>query len=619
MGIIKQLPQNVANQISAGEVVERPASIVKELIENSIDAEANKIEVNISEGGREKIHVKDNGTGILPEDMEMAFCRYATSKIKNIDDIYSLFTLGFRGEALSSISSVAKIKMISRHKSKESGMEIKIIGGKIESKKPVGCQIGTEITVRDIFYNTPARYKYLKTTSTEFGHISKIVSAEAAAYPEIQFKLNHNKNNVLTTPGNGKLEDTIFAIYGEEIANNLIEVNIEDRYIKLNGYIGNTNISRASRSHELFFVNKRPILNRTATSAVEKAYKRLLDPGRYPVVFLFIDVNPILVDVNVHPAKKEVKFSRNQIIFDVISKGLRKILKNENPTPIVNVNKNNTNKNNSQPKISPEKIQQSFDQNTFLSTVNNKQLNNKNSIHDRYSSYQNKQYTNYISKKNIKNNPPYKKQVNYEDNYEYSKEHYVSEENIKFKYLGQIFNSYLTIETETGIKIIDQHNAHERILFENLFAEYNSKNNTNQALLLPVKIDLSPEEKEIVNKYKESLNKLGIVFSDFGGNTILIEEVPSLLKDKSTRNIIENLIGNLLKEGKTLNIAEQKEVMIKYLACRSAIKAGRPLNKNESIKLIKDLLTTENPYRCPHSRPIMIEISKKEIERGLGR
>ena len=618
MGIIKQLPQNVANQISAGEVVERPASIVKELIENSIDAEANKIEVNISEGGREKIHVKDNGTGILPEDMEMAFSRYATSKIENIDDLYSLFTLGFRGEALSSISSVAKIKMMSRHKSKESGTEIKIIGGEIESKKPVGCQIGTEITVRDIFYNTPARYKYLKTTSTEFGHISKIVSAEAAAYPEIQFKLNHNKNNVLTTPGNGKLKDTIYAIYGEKIANNLIKVNMEDRYIKLNGYIGNTNVSRSSRSHELFFANKRPIINRTASSAVEKAYKKLLDPGRYPVVFLFIDVNPILVDVNVHPAKKEVKFSRNQIIFDVISKGIRKILKNANPTPIINVNTNNNDENSHQLKINNEKVQESFNQKKFFKTINNKQLNNKNHTYDRQKSYQNKQYKNYSSKNN-KNNLPYKNGVNFENNIEHPKEQYISEENIEFKYLGQIFNSYLIIETEAGIKIIDQHNAHERIIFEKLFAEYNSKNNTTQALLLPVKIDLSPEEKEIVNKYKKSLNKLGIVFSDFGGNTILIEEVPSLLKDKSTRNIIENLIGNLLEEGKTLSISEQKEVMIKYLACRSAIKAGRPLNNNESIKLIKDLLKTENPYRCPHSRPIMIELSKKEIERGLGR
>ncbi|MGM0601686.1 MAG: DNA mismatch repair endonuclease MutL [Bacillota bacterium] len=615
MGIIKQLSQNVANQISAGEVVERPASIVKELIENSIDAEADKIEINISEGGRKKIHVKDNGTGILPEDMEMAFSRYATSKIEDIDDLYSLFTLGFRGEALSSISSVAKIKMISRHKSRESGTEIKINGGKIESKKPTGCQVGTEITVHDIFYNTPARYKYLKTTSTEFGHISKTVSAEAVAYPEIQFKLNHNKKNIIATPGNGKLKDTIFAVYGEEIAKNLIKVDIEDRYIKLKGYIGNTNISRSGRSHEMFFVNKRPILNRTASSAVEKAYSRLLDPGRYPVVFLFIDVNPILVDVNVHPAKKEVKFSRNQIIFDVINKGLREILKDSNPTPIINIDKNNENKNIK--KVKPENKKQ-FNQTLFFEKSKNNTSDNTNSNNKKYNNSNNNYSSKYKSSNRIKSNK-HTQNINYKQKHEQITDKTVSEKNIEFKFLGQIFNSYLIIETDDGIKIIDQHNAHERILFEKLFSEYNRKNNTVQALLLPVKIDLSPEEKEIVNKYQEALNNLGIVFSDFGGNTILIEEVPSLLKDKSTRNIIEDLIGNLLKEGKTLSISEQKEVMIKYLACRSAIKAGHPLNTNESIRLIKDLFKTENPYRCPHSRPIMVELSKKEIERGLGR
>ncbi|TDP14945.1 DNA mismatch repair endonuclease MutL [Halanaerobium congolense] len=625
MGVIKQLPQNVANQISAGEVIERPASIVKELIENSIDAGAKNIEIRIEDGGRELIKVKDDGHGILADDIESAFNRYATSKIEDIDDLYSLYSLGFRGEALASIVSVAEIEMISRHQDSDQAVKIKLKGGEIIDKKPVGSTIGTEITVRDLFYNTPARYKYLKTTTTEFSHISKIVSAEATANSDLSFKLFHDSRQILSTPGNGKLKDTIYAVFGGDIAENLIPIDIEDRYIKLSGYLCRPELTRSSRSHELFFVNGRPIYNNLTAKAVETAYSKLINPGRKPIVFLFIKVNPILVDVNVHPAKKEVKFSRSQIIFDVIKKAVRNTLKENDPTTRIKIKKDHSleaDRDQTEENIERDQL---FNQNKKSSYNSAKQNNYSKTGSYKQSKGNYQKNINYGDDKSY--NPDLKSSENKKDfrqlireneNQEYSLENVEAEESY-FKFLGQIFNSYLLIETDQGLKIVDQHNAQERILYERFYAEYNKKDKASQSLLMPVKIELSAEEREIVHQYEAEIKKIGIDFSDFGNNTILIQEVPVLLKNMSTRNIIEELIAELAEAGKAKSAAEVQANMLEYLACRSSIKAGQPLTKNESIQLIKDLYKTENPYRCPHSRPVMINISREEIEKGLGR
>jgi DNA mismatch repair protein MutL len=639
MGVIKQLPQNVANQISAGEVIERPASIVKELIENSIDSGAKNIEIKIEDGGRELIKVKDDGHGILVDDIESAFDRYATSKIEDIDDLYSLYSLGFRGEALASIASVAEIEMISRHQDSDQAVKIKLKGGEILDKKPVGSTIGTEITVKDLFYNTPARYKYLKTTTTEFSHISKIVSAEATANSDLSFKLYHDGRQILSTPGNGKLKDTIYAVYGSKIAENLISIDIEDRYIKLSGYVCRPEVTRSSRSHELFFVNGRPIFNNLTAKAVETAYSKLIDSGRRPIVFLFIKVNPILVDVNVHPAKREVKFSRSQIIFDVIKKAVRNTLKENDPTTRIKLNKNQSFAKENQPNeenIARNQLFNGDQKDKSVENLENKNYNNhskKNNYHKSDSNaYDKKDYQkniNYGNKtnsnqsyssdqKSLEQNKDFKQLIKENKNHEYSLENIEAKENY-FKYLGQIFNSYLLIETDQGLKIVDQHNAQERILYERFYAEYNNKDKASQSLLLPVKIELSAEEREIVRQYEKEIKKIGIDFSDFGNNTILIQEVPVLLKNMSTRNIIEELIAELAEAGKAKSTAEVQKNMLEYLACRSSIKAGQPLTQKESIQLIKDLYKTENPYRCPHSRPVMINISREEIEKGLGR
>jgi len=649
MGVIKQLPQNVANQISAGEVIERPASIVKELIENSIDAGAKNIEIRIEDGGRDLIKVKDDGHGILADDIESAFNRYATSKIEDIDDLYSLYSLGFRGEALASIASVAGIEMISRHQNSDQAVNIKLKGGEILNKKPVGSTIGTEVIVRDLFYNTPARYKYLKTTTTEFSHISKIVSAEATANSSLSFKLYHDNRQILSTPGNGKLQDTIYAVYGSEIAENLIPIDIEDRYIKLSGYLCRPELTRSSRSHELFFVNGRPIFNNLTAKAVETAYNKLIDPNRRPIVFLFIKVNPILVDVNVHPAKREVKFSRSQIIFDVIKKAVRNTLKENDPTTRIKLNQSrnqakedqHSDENVERDQLFKDGQKEKSDKNKENNSIDfiNNNSDSKRKNYSEKSSKKSSSYNNYSKKNNyhesnsmqydkrdyqknlaeIKDqNQNFKQLIKENENQEYSLENVEAEESY-FKYLGQIFNSYLLIETDQGLKIVDQHNAQERILYERFYAEYNKKDKASQSLLLPVKIELSAAEREIVRQHEQEIKEIGIDFSDFGNNTILIQEVPVLLKNMSTKNIIEELIAELTDAGKTKSAAEVQKSMLEYLACRSSIKAGQPLTKKESIQLIKDLYKTENPYRCPHSRPVMINISREEIEKGLGR
>lgn len=645
MAQIKQLPQNVANQISAGEVIERPASIVKELIENSIDAGARNIEIKVADGGRELIKVKDDGQGIMPSDVEAAFQRYATSKIKDIDDLYSLYSLGFRGEALASIASVAEVEMISRHQDQNEAVKIKLKGGEIIDKKPLGATIGTEITVRDLFYNTPARYKYLKTTTTEFSHISRIVSAEAAANPDLSFKLEHDGRRIISTPGSGSLKDSIYALFGSEIAENLIPIDIEDRFIKLSGYLTRPELTRSSRSHELFFANGRPIYNNSAARAVEKAYHKLIDPGRRPIVFLFIKVNPILVDVNVHPAKKEVKFSRSNIIYDVIKKAVRKTLKENDPTFRIKLEQNRSKNDSAKNKDKEIEKNQLFKNNTQNSAQKSLSKAKSSGIKNKYkaaeiSKDRLQKNINYGSDKQKKSNSKQKNKAQIEaekdtkrknkaendfsqlirenENKEYSLDNLKTEENY-FKYLGQIFNSYLLIETDQGLKIVDQHNAQERILYEKFYQEFNAKNKSSQSLLIPVKIELSASEKEIVRQYENEIKEIGIDFSDFGKNTILIQQVPVLLKNQSTRNIIEEMIAEVAEAGKAKSAAEVQKSMLEYLACRSSIKAGQPLTKEESIQLLKDLYRTENPYRCPHSRPIMINISREEIEKGLGR
>src|SRR6056297_3542560 len=355
---IIQLPETVANQISAGEVIERPASIVKELVENSIDANSEHITVKIKDGGKEKIQVIDDGVGIKPKQVKLAFSRYATSKIENADDLFSLSTLGFRGEALASISSISKVEVITRHKDEVKGKKLVIEGGELKEDTTIGAPVGTNITITEIFFNTPARYKYMKTTRTEFRHISDILNKEVISFPKINFKFYHDGKNLLDTPGNGKVKDTIYSIFGKEMTDNLIYINHKEQFVKIQGYIADPSYNRSSRIHQYFYANGRSVESNLLSKALENGYKGYIDKNKNPIAFIFIDLNQILVDVNVHPTKRRVKFSRYNTIMDVLKTAIKTKLNSINTVKKIRFNGTKSEINNNKSKYGSLKKQE---------------------------------------------------------------------------------------------------------------------------------------------------------------------------------------------------------------------------------------------------------------------
>lgn len=626
MNKIRQLPEEVANQISAGEVIERPASVVKELVENSIDAGSTKISIEVENGGKDKIRVKDNGSGISSGDLDLAFSRYATSKIKDINDLYSIKSLGFRGEALASIASVARIELKTKTKLEIKGNIVKMEGGKEIARKPAGIPVGTDITVKDLFFNTPARYKYLKTVSTEFGHISNVIEREALAYPAVQFTLKNNNKMVLKTPGSGKMLDVIYAIFGEELVKNLVEIDYKDRYIHLKGFLAKPVFHRASRIYEYFFVNNRSVHNQILARGLEEGYRGLLPPGRYPAVFLTINLNRILVDINVHPTKREIKFSRDEIVKDVVYQGVKSVLKNINASPALRLNKlNNVKRSKIDDKLEEKKKGSDHDKGDF----NNKKTFSHEKTNRRYDNIKDKKKENL---KLIKDND-YSYQLSYDhkgdnlstnhnvDKIKKSSKNnkYQEEERPVQRLYGQMDNTYLIAEGKDGLYIIDQHNAHERVRYERLKDEYNKKRIAAQTLLVPISLEVTLQEKELINEYKDDLAKLGFLLEEFGGNSFLVQEAPSLLKKASIKQVIRELIDKIITSGKTMEQAEMVDRIITFIACRGAIKAGKKLAREEMEELINSLFKTSNPHRCPHGRPVILHIDDEEIQKGMGR
>lgn len=605
MAEIKQLSREVADQISAGEVIERPASVVKELVENAIDAGSDKILIEVDNGGKDKIRVKDNGSGIRGKKLELAFSRYATSKIENINDIYSLRTLGFRGEALASIASVSKIEVLSRFQDEMNGNKIIIKGSKVIKKEPAGCPQGTDITVRDLFYNTPARFKYMKTTNTEFGHISNTVCNEALGYPQIQFTLKHNNKQVLQTPGTGNLKDSVYAIYGGELTSKLIPVDFKDEYIQVRGFITRPDFYRSSRIYEKFFVNQRIVHNSNLNRAVEAGYKNFLPSGKYPVVFLFIKLNPILVDVNVHPAKKEIKFSRNQVIREVIKNGIKDKLVSIDTSPKIKRQKKDS--KNRKEKVKEKKLQFGKKDESSESKKTREEIEkNRQNVDNADNVYKTTEERKTDSKRPVSE---------VRENHTEEQEEAVP----VTKVLGQIHNTYIIAEIEDGFYIIDQHAAHERILYEQLMQEYENKKIVSQQLLTPITLELTPTEIEIVNKYKSHLENSGIKLEEFGGNSFIVRELPVLLKNKSGKSIVKDMIDNLVDSGKTMKQSEIMEEIITYMSCRGAVKAGEHLDNRELKKMISGLFQSANPYRCPHGRPAIIHFSADELAKEVER
>ena len=613
MSKIIVLDENTAGKIAAGEVIERPSSVVKELLENSIDASADNITVEIKNGGIKLIKVTDNGTGIEEDDVEMAFERHGTSKIRNADDINSIKTMGFRGEALASISAVSNVEMRTRISSRDTGIEIFVSGGNVKEIKQSGCPVGTTVAVKDLFFNTPARYKFLKKDSTEAGHISDIVNKTVLANPGISFRLINNGAVVLHSPGNNDLLSTIFSVYGKEISKQVVEVDYKDEKINITGYVGKPDLSRSNRNHQTFFINNRYIKSKVLFSAVDQAYRTFLMKNKYAFVVLNIKINPQYVDVNVHPSKMEVRFSDEQYVFRALyhavqnaitGKSLIKTIKfeekskadlNEYKKSIENVYPT---KSLFEKKIMTKETNHNYDM-KIGNIIEPKSESNK---------INNQDDASILLQKNEK------QEESTEKLFDDSSDTVFTD---SIKIIGQAFSTYIIIQSKDKLILIDQHAAHERIMFEKLKKSYYSNAPFSQILINPVIVETTHQEIKKIEEEKDFFEKIGFKFENFGNNSIIIREVPAL-KEVSVKESFFKILDYVMNSERREQ-DELAEEALYDLACKSAIKGNKKLEEIEIIELIKEMNKLDNPYRCPHGRPAILELSKKEIEKMFKR
>ena len=659
---INLLDEHTSNKIAAGEVVERPSSVVKELVENSIDAGSKNITIEIEEGGIALIRVIDDGIGVHNLDIEKAFLPHATSKIKTVEDIYSISTLGFRGEALPSIASVSKVTFRSKPAECDFGKELVLEAGEKISLTDIGMNNGSVMEVKDLFFNVPARRKFLKSTSREGSLINDIILRIALSNPHITFKLFKNGKKTLHTYGDGNLNNVIRTIYGKNISDHVLPFEYEDETLKIHGYIGKELIARGSRNNESIFVNNRYIKNKTIVAAVENAFKSFSTVNKFPFFVLFIDLSPDSIDVNIHPTKAEIKFKDERVIykrvFDAVHSALKEDIFNsfkvDNKFEIEEVveeikldldSESNT-PSISEP-VSSNKIEPSIKDvynNVTIYDVKKeedlynklKQLNKDKNINN-YKQPENKTASEDLNISSIKENSNL--ETTYNTNSEIIKNTSLSDNNSidiksseestlkqseptpKFpnlRIIGQFRKTYILAEYLDTLYIIDQHVAHEKILFEKYVKDIENKEIVVQRLLIPCIIDLSLDDFEC---YKENIHVFtdsGFVIEEFGGNTIALKEVPYFLGKLDAKNFLLSIIDNLknLGSGKAVDVKVNK---IATMACKAAVKANDYLTQIEMEKLLSDLRYLDNPFNCPHGRPIIIKFTEYELEKRFRR
>ncbi|MGG7077557.1 DNA mismatch repair endonuclease MutL [Clostridium sardiniense] len=654
---INLLDDNTANKIAAGEVVERPSSVVKELVENSIDAGAKNITIEIIEGGCNLIKIIDDGDGIHPDDIKKAFLPHATSKIKNVEDIFSINTLGFRGEALASIASVSKVNLKTKISDNEFGREIYIEGGEILKETDCGTNNGTAIEVEDLFFNVPARKKFLKSFTREGSIITDIINRIAISNPDISFKLFNNGKKVVNTFGNGNVKDVLRAIYGKNISDNLIYFKNDKDFISVDGFIGKEEIARGSRNNQSIFVNGRYIKNKTLVAAVENAFKSFSTVSKFPFFVLFINVYPEYVDVNIHPTKAEIKFKDDRAIFkcvfDAVHKALKEDVFNEfklpeetitNPIKVenfemdLNIDDNNVKFNSFEKneKLNRDSLDYSSaitQEKEELNKLKEKLINKDIPIHSLNEDNINIQYNHDISYSTInKNNNDNSSDILYEK-YENSKptvsidvsadtESSTNIERIaKFpplRIIGQFNKTYIIGEFNETLYLIDQHAAHEKILFEKYTNSIKNGSIVVQPLLVPTIIELTVDELAFYEENSTVFSEAGFKIDYFGGNSLALKEVPYFLGKLDSKSLFLSIIDDLksLGSGKTIDIKYNK---IATMACKAAVKGNDFLNEREMIKLIEDLRFIEDPFHCPHGRPTIIKFTNFELEKKFRR
>jgi DNA mismatch repair protein MutL len=608
MSCIRVLSENVSNRIAAGEVIERPASVVKELVENSIDSGADKIIIKIENAGIRSISVIDNGVGMDQDDALLCLEPHATSKIRSENDITHINTMGFRGEALPSIASVSRFRLRTRLKNLLEGHEVVVNGGKYISESPIGCAKGTEIKVSDLFYNTPARRKFLKSRITEEKHIFETVCLLSLANSEVSFELNVDGKNILTSPGDKNLKSRLAIYLGKKIAGESIFIDHEESGVKIHGYISKPGTVKSSRREQRFFVNGRPIKSIMLSSSVRDAYNTMIMKGSFPIVTLFVELNPSDIDVNVHPAKHEIRFKNGRQISHILQTAVRKGL-SSGVTPLPSVNINN---------ISVKSI---IDSAEIDYSLKSDRVNQDEDIFSTIKPIENKPV---IAKENI-TSQSYQISNKYEKIplIREKKNSYISSENKLslpgcgfINVLAILDKTYILCSSDLGLVVIDQHAAHERILFEKLLNEH-SQNNLSQQLLIPITIDLSKIELNLIKRNIKLFNNLGFQIDIFGDETILLTSIPHSIEMDNISGLISDLLDDIINDHDLLkNLNEEK---LARIACRHAVKAHDYLVRVEAEELLRELVTCELPFSCPHGRPTVINISYKELEKRFGR
>ncbi|WP_410510956.1 DNA mismatch repair endonuclease MutL [Paenibacillus sp. BR2-3] len=649
MAKIHVLDEHIANQIAAGEVVERPASVVKELVENAIDAGSSLIEVFVEEGGLQSIRVKDNGSGIEPEDCETAFYRHATSKIANGRDLFQITSLGFRGEALPSIAAVSKVSLLTASADDGKGKRIKIEGGKLKDNEDAASSQGTDFEVRELFYNTPARLKYMKSIQTELGHISDAMYRMALAHPDISFRFHHNGNQLLHTLGNGDLLQVIAAVYGTSAAKAMLPIAAEDPDYRISGYVSRPDWTRSNRNAVTTIVGGRYIRGNGLNAAIMRAYHTLLPINRYPLLVLKLDMHPSLVDVNVHPAKLEVRFSKEVELYRFVEEEIRKVLLGQNLIP-------RPGRETIGPKGSSSFIQEQF---AFPKSsgapsapgnsrvpagasgqmpisdgdpANGIQGSNAYPAAPGFTQRDKKQTEIYGSSPLA---APQIREAGTNSSYRAPqpssplREMAAGIEELwappagsdkglpvfpELNYIGQHHGTYIIAQNDQGLYLIDQHAAHERINYEYYYEEFGRPADASQELLLPITLEFTPSESRMLGERLHWFQQAGVILEHFGGQTFLVRSLPYWFPQGEEKSIVEEMAEWVLSE-KAIDLAKLREKSSILCSCKASIKANHKLTEQEVDSLLTRLSACRQPYTCPHGRPIMISFSAYDLEK----
>ena len=626
---IAVLEKSTIDKIAAGEVVERPSSVVKELVENAIDAGASAITVEIKDGGKSYIRITDNGCGIPEDELSVAFMRHSTSKLRDASELADIHTLGFRGEALSSISAVSRVEMITKPADTLMGVRYVIEGSKEVSLDKIGAPDGTTIMVYQLFFNTPARKKFLKTDTTEASYISELMERLALSHPDISFCFISNKKEKIHTSGNGNLMDTIYQIYGRQIASNLLAVEKETDLLKVSGFIGNSNVARGNRSLENFYINGRYIKSPLLSKSVEEGYVGYLMQHQYPFCVLMITTKEASVDVNVHPTKQEVRFDDEMAIADIFKSLIfERLYQREDIAEVTldeNVQAASLRKTTENDATDPgsESITcepESKKEETIIEVAPEpfeksrlEKMRQKITAQIHADTPYERKYQEYYQEKEKEQDQSREEKVTYEQT------SFLSEQaRAKHRIIGQVFDTYWLIEHDNKLYIIDQHAAHEKVLFERMMNQLQDKEMTTQYVSPPIIVSLTRAERDILKRYEEVFSELGYVISSFGGNEFAIEGVPGNLFSFDVKEFFMELLASCgeLKGNDGHDMIVEK---VASMSCKAAVKGNNRLSYPEIEELLDELLSLENPYHCPHGRPTIIAMTKYELEKKFKR